>query len=171
MAGEYRLGTGYADTEPPTLGAALRRAWAGYRERLDRELSAAGFGNHGAPDGRVLRLCSETAEVTISEIGRELGITRQAASKIVAGLRDRGYVSLSPSPTDGREKIVRLTAHALEYLTAQGAAERRIESQLRRELGAEAFDGLSRLLDTLSAGDPRQPRRPAGVRDQAVYGR
>jgi DNA-binding MarR family transcriptional regulator len=120
-------------------------------------------GTTGAPDRRVLRLCSETAEVTISEIGRELGITRQAASKIVAALRDRGYVSLSPSSTDGREKMVRLTAHALDYLSAQRAAERRIESQLRRELGTDAFEGLSRLLDALSAREERSVRQPAGV--------
>jgi len=67
-------------------------------------------------------IVSGTAPVTISEIGRDLGITRQGASKIVGGLRDRGYVTLSPSPTDGREKIVTLTAHALAYLQAQHAA-------------------------------------------------
>ncbi|MGZ4175219.1 MAG: MarR family winged helix-turn-helix transcriptional regulator [Solirubrobacteraceae bacterium] len=145
------------------LGASLRRAWAGYRERLDRELAAAGFASHGTPDGRVLRLCSETAEVTISEIGRELGITRQAASKIVAALRDRGYVSLSPSPTDRREKMVGLTAHALDYLRAQRAAERRIEARLRRELGPEAFDGLHRLLEALDARDTRRSQQPAGL--------
>lgn len=164
MAGEQRRGSGDADSYPPTLGAALPRAWAGYRDRLNRELTATGFGGHGAPDGRVLRLCSATTEVTISEIGRGLGITRQAASKIVAGLRDGGFVALSPSPTDGREKIVRLTAHALDYLAAQRAAERRIAAQLRREVGAEAFTGLSRLLDVLSAREARPSRRAAGMR-------
>jgi DNA-binding MarR family transcriptional regulator len=103
-------------------------------------------------------------DVTISAIGRELGITRQAASKIVAGGRDRGYVSLSPSPTDGREKIVRLTARALDYLTAQRAAERRIAAQLRRELGPDAFDGLSRLLDVLGAREAPPSRQAAGLR-------
>jgi DNA-binding MarR family transcriptional regulator len=119
-------------------------------------------GNTARPTGACCA-CAARPPRTISEIGRELGITRQAASKIVAGLRDRGYVSLSPSPTDGREKVVRLTAHALDDLTARRAAERRIESELRRELGAEAFDGLSGLLDALGARDPRRPRQPAGL--------
>lgn len=164
MVGDHRRSTGDPGTDPPALGAALARAWTGYRDRLDRELAAAGFGS-GTPDGRVLRLCSDTAEVTISEIGRELGITRQAASKIVAGLRDRGYVSLSPSPTDGREKMVRLTAHALDYLRAQRAAERRIEARLRRELGAEAFEALDRLLEALGRRESPRTRLPAGLRD------
>jgi hypothetical protein len=49
----------------------------GYRRQLDQELAAAGFGDRGFPDGRVLRLCGGAADVTISHIGRELGITRQ----------------------------------------------------------------------------------------------
>jgi DNA-binding MarR family transcriptional regulator len=135
------------------LGSALRQAWVGYRRRLDEELAAAGFGDRGFPDGRVLRLCGGAADVTISHIGRELGITRQGASKIVASLRDRGYVTLSPSPTDGREKIVTLTRRAVEFLAAQREAGRRIEAQIQLQLGQDALDGLYRLLDALGGED------------------
>ena len=121
-SGASRSGTGGA--RPARLGGALRQAWAGYRRQLDQELAAAGFGDRGFPDGRVLQLCSGASDVTISQIGRELGITRQGASKIVASLRDRGYVTLSPSPTDGREKIVKPTRHAVAFLAAQREAAR-----------------------------------------------
>ena len=152
-AQESESSTGAARTGSAPLGGALRRAWVGYRRQLDEELAAAGFGDRGFPDGRVLRLCSGADDVTISQIGRELGITRQGASKIVASLRDRGYVTLSPSPTDGREKIVRPTRRAVEFLAAQRGAARRIEARLRRELGPEAFDSLYQLLDALGGGD------------------
>jgi DNA-binding MarR family transcriptional regulator len=140
----------------------------GYRRRVDEELAAAGFRDRSSPDGRVLRLCGVAAPVTISEIGRELGITRQGASKIVAGLRDRGYVTLSTSPTDGREKIVTLTAHARAYLRARHAAAERIEARLRHELGDQAFDGLHGLLDALAGQDRvafagERLREPAGL--------
>ena len=91
------------------LGAALRRAWLGYQLRLDRAMSEAGFGERRFPDGRVLRVCSGEAGSTISAIGRELGITRQGASKVVAHLRDRGYVAVADSMTSKREKSVVLT--------------------------------------------------------------
>ena len=149
-------------TRTARLGVALRQAWAGYRRQLDQELAAAGFGDRGFPDGRVLRLCTDAPDVTISQIGRELGITRQGASKIVASLRDRGYVTLSPSPTDGREKIVTPTRRAVEFLGAQHEAARRIEARIRRELGSDALDGLYRLLDALGAEDP--PRRADDLR-------
>jgi DNA-binding MarR family transcriptional regulator len=149
------------------LGVALRQAWAGYRRQLDQELAAAGFGDRGFPDGRVLRLCTDAPDVTISQIGREFGITRQGASKIVASLRDRGYVTLSPSPTDGREKIVTPTRRAVEFLGAQREAARRIEARIRLELGTDALDGLYQLLDALGGGDQSQRaddlRASAGV--------
>lgn len=145
-----------ADPEQVGLAGALRQAWVGYRRRLDAALVERGFGDRGFPDGRVLRRCAGSADTTASDIGRELGISRQGAGKIVAGLRDRGYVTLDASPTDGREKHVHLTARAVRYLEAQRQAARRIERELRRELGDEGFDALHRLLSTLGGVD--QPR-------------
>jgi DNA-binding MarR family transcriptional regulator len=142
---------------PLSLGGALRRAWVGYQRRLDQEMAAAGFADRGFPDGRVLRLCARSDEVTASQIGRELGITRQGAGKIVAGLRDRGYVTLVASPGDGREKVVTLTPRARDYLAAQHAAARRIEQELRSQVGDEAFGGLLAVVDALG-GEGDQPR-------------
>lgn len=139
-----------------SLGPALRRAWIGYRRRLDAEMAAAGFGDRGFPDGRVLRICSNSPGTTISQIGRELGITRQGASKIVASLRDRRYVTLTGSPTDAREKLVDLTPRAVDYLAAHRQAARRIERAMRAELGPEGFDALYLLLDVV--GGDEQPR-------------
>ena len=109
------------------LGPALRRAWVGYQRRLDQEMAAAGFADRAFPDGRVLRMCSGPEETTVSEIGRELGITRQGASKIVGGLREGRYVTVGPSATDGRERIVTLTAagHRLSRHPTQGRTRHR----------------------------------------------
>jgi DNA-binding MarR family transcriptional regulator len=134
------------------LGPALRRAWIGYQLRLDEELAAAGFADRGFPDGRVLRMCSDGG-TTIARIGRELGITRQGASKIVASLRDRRYVTITPSATNGREKIVQLTTRATDYLAAHRDAARLIETRLRAELGPEVFNSIHQLLDALGADD------------------
>ena len=136
-------------SRPVGLGGSLRRAWLGYRRRLDEEMASAGFGDGAPPDGRVLHICARSVEMTISDIGRELGITRQGAGKIVASLRDRRYVALRASVTDGREKIVTLTPRAIDYLQAQRKVVRKIERQLRKDIGTEAFDSLNVLLDAL----------------------
>jgi DNA-binding MarR family transcriptional regulator len=116
-------------------------------------MADAGFDERRFPDGRVLRLCSDPAGSTISNIGRELGITRQGASKAVSHLHDRGYVSVADSPTSGREKAVTLTVAGTQYLEVQREAVRTIERQLRKELGEEALTALHRLLDVLDPGD------------------
>ena len=107
-------------TPPPPLGlgAALRRAWLGYQHRLDRAMAEAGFDERRFPDGRVLRVCSGEAGSTISAIGRELGITRQGATKVVAHLHDRGYVEVADSMTSKREKSVVLASRGIDYLRA-----------------------------------------------------
>ena len=99
-------------------------------------MAEAGFGERRFPDGRVLRVCSGEAGSTISAIGRELGITRQGASKVVAHLRDRGYVVVADSTTSKREKSVVLTPRGVDYLAHQRMAARSIEDELRAELGA-----------------------------------
>jgi DNA-binding MarR family transcriptional regulator len=92
-------------------------------------------------------------EMTVAAIGRELGISRQGAAKIVAGLRERGYVRVTPSSTSGREKSVVITPRSKAYLSAQRAAARRIERNLRRQLGTDAFDALQHLCAVLAPAD------------------
>jgi DNA-binding MarR family transcriptional regulator len=147
------------------LGPALRRAWVGYQLRLDAAMAAAGFDDRRFPDGRVLRFCSAPSGSTISAIGRELGITRQGAAKVVAHLRESDYVRVADSETSGREKTVTLTARGIEYLAAQREATRAIDGQLRTELGEAGFAGLFALLDAL--GENGQVRMRAYLQRSA----
>jgi len=103
-------------------------------------------------DGRVLRMCSREAGSTISGIGRELGITRQGASKVVAHLRDSGYVAVVDSMTSKREKSVVLTPRGIDYLEHQRLAARSIEDELRAELGGLRLSAGA-LLNALDAGE------------------
>jgi DNA-binding MarR family transcriptional regulator len=116
-------------------------------------MADGGFGERKFPDGRVLRLCSEPTGSTISGIGRELGITRQGAGKVVGNLRDLGYVQVADSKTSAREKSVTITSRGAEYLAAQGRSARAIESQLHAELGDAGFSALKKLLAALSQGE------------------
>jgi DNA-binding MarR family transcriptional regulator len=143
-----------SDTDAPqSLGAALRRAWVGYQLLLEEEMTTAGVKRRHFPDGRVLHICAQSADTTISEIGRELGMTRQGASKLVGVLVREGFVTLEPSPTDGREKLVKLTRTATTYLDTQRKARARVDRRLKAGVGDEAIDKLVRLLVRLDAND------------------
>ena len=146
-------GTSGVESTQVGLGPALRRAWLGYQLRLDGAMAEAGFGERSFPDGRVLRLCAGEGGSTISGIGREIGITRQGAAKVVAHLRDRGYVVVADSTASRREKSVALTPMGVDYLAQQRAAARAIEEDLRNELGEATFGALGALLGALDAGE------------------
>lgn len=154
---------------PVGLGPGLRRAWIGYQRLVDDAMAAAGFDDRGFPDGRVLRMCTRSDQITISQIGRDLGITRQRASKIVAGLRDRGYLTVTPSPTSGREKVLTTTPRAHEYLAAQRKAVRNIERQVRDELGPDAFTALRQLVELLTGNE--NPRLRDYLRTMGIHER
>jgi DNA-binding MarR family transcriptional regulator len=159
------------DDQRGPLGPSLRRAWLGYQRRLDEAMAAAGFGDRAFPNGRVLRMCAASEDVTISEIGRQLGVSRQRSAQIVSALVERGYVTVTPSPSSAREKIVRPTARAMEYLEAHRNAARRIERDLTKEVGPESMAALQRLTDALAGEEDlrmrdylREKRQAGGLR-------
>lgn len=158
MSGEAAGDPAPAELRPgqDALGLALRRAQAGYRRQVNEELAAAGFGGRRFPDARVLLMCAAPGETTISDVGRGLGITRQGASKIVAGLRERGYLEVSPSAADGREKILTLTPRAVQYLRAIRSAAGVIEARLLREIGAGGLEQFFRTLRLVAGEGPAQ---------------
>jgi len=136
----------------PAIGPQLVRAWLGYRRRLNERLAAEGFDDQRFPEALVVRLGRAEGGMTVSQLGRELAITRQGASKLVAALALRGYVTLERSPDDGREKVVRATERARARLAAEQRARRALDLEIRRELGDEVVDALGVLAEYL--GDP-----------------
>jgi DNA-binding MarR family transcriptional regulator len=149
------------------LGMALQRALAGYRRQMDEQLAAAGFAGRQFPAGRVLRMCAGPGATTISDVGRGLGITRQGASKIVAALREQGYLSVTPSTDDGREKILTLTPRAVDALLASYRAAGAIEKRVRAQIGDDAMEQFFRVLDVIADGEPGQPEDRSSSRRAA----
>ena len=117
------------------LGTALRMAWWSYVRRIDRDMEAAGFPERSYSMNYVFALYAQPGPITISEMGRLFAITRQAASKVVGELRDRGYVQAAPSATDQREKVVELTPKALEFMTARLGAAAALDDAIRERIG------------------------------------
>ena len=154
------------------LGRALRKAMNGYWHLIGAELTAAGFDDRRFPEGRVLAMCARPGETTISDVGRRLGITRQGAGKIVAGLRDRGYLITGPSSSDRREKVLSLTPRAVQFLATVQEAGRAVEAKLRAEVGADGVDQLFRALDVLARhAEPSPGSAAAQAAGQWAIGR
>jgi DNA-binding MarR family transcriptional regulator len=128
------------------LGTALRMAWWSYVRRVDIEMEAAGFPERSNSMNYVFALYAQPVPVTISEMGRLFAISRQAASKVVAELRQRGYVQATTSPTDQREKVVELTPKAMEFVTARLRAAGELDRAISERAGAGGLEGLLKAL-------------------------
>jgi DNA-binding MarR family transcriptional regulator len=80
--------------------------------------------------------------VRVVELARKLEISKQAVSQTLAEMAEAGVVELTPDPSDGRAKLVRLT-NAGAASIAQGLS---VLEALERELAAEIGDSKMRAL-------------------------
>ncbi len=128
------------------LGQALRIAWWSYVHRIDADMEAAGYPERRAAMNYVFALYAQPGPITISEMGRQFDVSRQAASKIVAELTQRGYVRAVASTTDQREKVVELTPKAIEHVTARLRAAAALDRSIRESVGDAGLDQLHQVL-------------------------
>ncbi|QUR68547.1 MarR family winged helix-turn-helix transcriptional regulator [Mycobacterium spongiae] len=131
------------------LGQALRMAWWSYVRRLDTEMEAAGFPKRRASMNYVFALYALPGPMTISQMGRQFDVSRQAASKLVGELRDRGFVQTAASTTDQREKVVKLTPKAIEYVAMRRRAAAALDEAIRERVGPTGADELRKVLDAV----------------------
>lgn len=145
------------------FGQTLWVAWWSYAHRLDTDTAAAGFDQRRFPMIYMFALYAEPAAMTISRFA----ISRQAASKIVAKLRELGYVTVVASTSDRREKVVELTQRAIEFVTARRRAASALDAEVRRRLGDTDFDQLRRMLAVVAEAADRTTESEADRRISA----
>ncbi|MFB7311184.1 MarR family winged helix-turn-helix transcriptional regulator [Streptomyces sp. NPDC056192] len=129
--------------------------FAGFRSIIDalhRELA-----EHGHPDvrpayGFALQAIGRDG-ATASEIGRRLGVSKQAAGKTVDRLESLGYVERVDDPQDGRRKLVRVTLRGVDVLVRSAEGFDRLRAEWARVLGAERLRGLESDLRAMAPAD------------------
>jgi DNA-binding MarR family transcriptional regulator len=85
----------------------------------------------------------------ITELAEQLSISKQAVNQTINQIEDAGYVRRQPDPSDGRAKLVVLTA-AGEQLLRQGAAlVEEVEAEFSALIDASGVERLSANLAAL----------------------
>ncbi len=112
-----------------------------------------------------------TRLVVLAERAR---IAKQTALALVNGLEAAGYVERVPDPSDGRARLVRLTARGRLGLPQARAEEARIEAEWEAQLGRRRMEALRSALWELAlladpdleppADGPGERGRPDGQR-------
>jgi DNA-binding MarR family transcriptional regulator len=92
-------------------------------------------------------------------------MTKQAVGEVVSELEKLGYVERVPDPSDGRAKIIRLTARGEQAYAEGMAIIDEIKARWSERYGAERVENLTALLAEIAADEraahPGAPRSAA----------
>jgi DNA-binding MarR family transcriptional regulator len=117
-------------------------------ERIFRTLQDAGFRDVTIAQAR-LTMGLDPGGTRLSVLADRAQIAKQTATALVDRLERAGYVERVPDPSDGRARLVRMTARAEAILPVARAEEERIEAEWEAHLGAERMAQLREALTSL----------------------
>lgn len=136
--------------DPPHLLAALEAA----NQRAGRDISALIppdlVGLRGSY-ARILDLIADEGSRPVALAGGAW-ISKQAMSQRLRELEERGWVRLTPDPTDGRATIVRRTAEGDRVRATVLRTVAALEEQWAERVGPDRYATFRAVLDELVAG-------------------
>jgi DNA-binding MarR family transcriptional regulator len=122
-----------------------------FRELVDAlhaELGKHGHGRARPIHGFALQAIGPDG-ATVSELGRRLGVTKQAAAKTATGLEELGYITRHPSTHDARATVLTITPRGAEMLNLSAMIFEQLRRDWARRLGPEKVtaieDGLAEI--------------------------
>lgn len=122
--------------EDGVVSFAVRHVWLGMRAAIEDELADFGL---TVPQFATLMMLEGSPGLTIAEVARLCGSTRQSANEMVAGLEARGLLERSPHPTDRRAHQLHATEAGLEMFAKARPAVRRREEELEAGLSPQVL--------------------------------
>jgi DNA-binding MarR family transcriptional regulator len=129
--------------------------FAGFRSVID-ELHAE-LAKRGHPDMRPAHGFAMQAiglgGATATDVGKRLGISKQAAGKTVERLEELGYVQRAGDDQDRRRKMVRLTPRGVSALTLSAMIFGDIRARWENALGATRLAELETDLRAMAPGE------------------
>ncbi|WP_406401365.1 MarR family transcriptional regulator [Streptomyces sp. NBC_00879] len=129
--------------------------FAGFRSLIDRlhaELAQQGHPDVRPAYGFAMQAIGAVG-ATASEIGRRLGVSKQAAGKTVDRLVTLGYAERTDDPSDARRKLVRLTPHGIDALTRSAAIFDELRAEWAGAVGAGRLRDIEETLRTVVPSD------------------
>jgi DNA-binding MarR family transcriptional regulator len=138
--------------ELPLLLAGAFRAIV---EDLHDQLADAGHPGARPIHGFALQAVGRDG-VTVSELGRRLGVSKQAAAKTVASLETLGYVRRVAHPEDQRATLVKRAVLGDEMLALSAHFFGRIHAEIAEQLGEAQLEALEAALNRITG--ERRPK-------------
>jgi DNA-binding MarR family transcriptional regulator len=146
-------GAGRAETPGFELPLRLLLAFRMLIDELHAELARRGHPDMRPMHGFVFQAIGPGG-TTAAELGRRLGISKQAAGKTIDALEQLGYLERGPDPGDARRKVVRLTERAVDALQLSARIFDDLRARWAEILGTERLRALEADLRRVTPRDP-----------------
>ena len=134
-----------AANERADLGILLVGATRAFTDLLHDELDRRGFADVRPAFGVVLRALRDE-ELRLTRLAERLGVSKQAAAKVVDEMVTKGLVSREPSPTDGRAVQLALTARGRSVVAVAAEIGQDLERRLTSRVGSDDVEAMARAL-------------------------
>ena len=128
------------------------------------ELSRRGYPGITATNEFAMRAIAGGAG-SAGELARALGVSKQAAAKMINALEERGYVGRVDDPEDARRKLVTVTARGIASLHEGEAIMDELRAGWRRKVGADNLARLEADLVKLVGASPVDLDAPGSIAD------
>ncbi|MDP9848709.1 MarR family winged helix-turn-helix transcriptional regulator [Streptosporangium lutulentum] len=131
------------------------RLFFGFRVLIDAlhtELARQGHPDLRPMHGFVLQAIGSRGTTAV-ELGRRLGVSKQAAGKTVDTLEHLGYVQRGSDPADARRKIIRLTERGVDSLVRSARIFDDLRAGWAKTLGRERLHALEADLRAVTPAD------------------
>jgi len=137
--------------ETVVIPALLRRARATYGAAM-REALAAIDCDDIPPNGMYIigGLAMGAGGVPLTQLAKELSVSKQGAGQLVDTLVLRGYLDRSVDTEDRRKLRITLTARGEAAAAAQAAARDRVDAELTARVGAATVTQMRKALGALT---------------------
>lgn len=139
----------------PLFGDMLALARHSWVHQLAEGLARSGYEDYRRTDAAVFRVLR--APTAVGDLGARLGVTRQAARKVVAGLEAREYAQLQADDRDGRRQNVVLTPAGQAYRQAVTDVIQELNRELTRRVPPEHLEIAKRVLQVVVDQDTKRP--------------
>jgi DNA-binding MarR family transcriptional regulator len=113
--------------------------YGGFRTLVDRlhaELARQGHPDVRPAHGFALQAIGRDG-ATATELGRRLGVSKQAAGKTIDRLVELGYAERTADAADARRKLVRLTPRGYDVLARSAAVFEQLRAEWTAQLGVD----------------------------------
>jgi DNA-binding MarR family transcriptional regulator len=137
------------ETDHRLIGELLRNPNAARARYVERGFAEGGHSAVRQAHMAVFEYIDRERGSRISDLAKPANMSAQSMGELVDHLAAHGYVERVPDPTDGRARLVRLTAKGHEVYALAGKLVRQLEADWGEVLGKSKFRKLKRLLAEL----------------------